>query len=98
MIDNYSNIDIIKIINSFFYILADVSLYSYFKYLIEFKYYYFMEVLLISGTINFIINSISFSILLLYQHLNGNNILFLQFYKYYNEFGVDLLYQIFYLV
>jgi hypothetical protein len=36
-IDNYSNIDIIKIINSFFYILADVSLYSYFKYLIEFK-------------------------------------------------------------
>ena len=89
LLDNYSNIDIIKIvINSFFYILADVSLYSYFKYLIEFKYYYFMDVLLISGIINFIINSISFSILLLYHHLNGNNILFLQFYKYYNEFGV----------
>ena len=78
LIDNYSNIDIIKIvINSFFYILADVSLYSYFKYLIEFKYYYFMDVLFISGIINFIINSISFSILLLYHHLNGNNILFL---------------------
>lgn len=89
LLDNYSNIDIIKIvINSFFYILADVSLYSYFKYLIEFKYYYFMDVVLISGIINFIINSISFSIILVYQHLNGNNILFLQFYKYYNEFGV----------
>ena len=88
LLDNYSNNNIIKIINSFFYILADIFLYSYFKYLIEFKYYYFMDVLFISGIFNFIIHSISFSTVLLYHHLNGNNILFLQFYNYYKEVGV----------
>jgi len=38
---SYSYINIITIVNSFFYILTDIFLYSYYKYLIEFKYYFF---------------------------------------------------------
>ena len=88
LLDNYSNIDIKMIINSIFYILPDIFLYSYFKYLIEIKYYYFLDVLFVTGIFNFIIHTISFSAVLLYQHLNDNNILFSQFYNYYNEVGV----------
>ena len=61
LLDNYSNIGIKMLINSIFYILPDIFLYSSFKYLIEIKYYYFLDVLFIIGIINFIIHTISFS-------------------------------------
>ena len=71
-----------------FYILINISLYSYFKYLIEFKYYYPLDILFIFGIMNLIIFSITFSINLFYQYLKDENILIFQFYNFYTKFGV----------
>ena len=88
---SYSYINIITIVNSFFYILTDIFLYSYYKYLIEFKYYFFLDVLFISGVMNLIINFTTISVILLYQHLNDNNSLIFQFYTFYMEFGIGIM-------
>ena len=47
-----------------------------------------MDVLFISGIMNFIIYSISFSIVLLIQYLKDNNILLSQFCEFYEELGI----------
>ena len=47
-----------------------------------------MDVLFISGIMNFIIHSISFSVVLLIQHLKNDNILLSQFSEFYEELGI----------
>ena len=88
LLDNINNTDILTVGNSILYILADIFLYSWFKYLIAFKYYYPMDVLYISGIMNFIIHFISFSVVLLIQHLKDDNLLLSQFSEFYEELGI----------
>ena len=88
-LENFNHTNANTVINSIFYVLADSLIYSYFKYLIEFKYYYFLDVLFMLGIINLIIHIISFLIILAIQNSNGTTetLIFL-FKEYYNEYGI----------
>ena len=88
VIDNFRKVDIIILANAILYILADSLIYSYFKYLIEFKYYYFLDILSLSGIMDLFLYLSSFSILLLHHKLNDSKVIFFQFYELYNESGI----------
>ena len=88
-LENFTHTNVNTVINSIFYVLADSLIYSYFKYLIEFKYYYFLDVLFMLGIINLIIHIISFLIILAIQNSNGTTeTLIVLFKEYYNEYGI----------
>ena len=65
ILKNFFNTRIFLVISSIMYVFADSLLFSYYKYLIEFKFYYFLDVLLAEGIIHFSIFLISFCIILL---------------------------------
>ena len=88
-LENFTHTNVNTVINSIFYVLSDSLIYSYFKYLIEFKYYYFLDVLFMLGIINLIIHIISFLIILAIQNSNGTTeTLIVLFKEYYNEYGI----------
>ena len=91
-LENFTHTNANTVINSIFYVLADSLIYSYFKYLIEFKYYYFLDVLFMLGIINLIIHIISFLIILAIQNSNGTTeTLIVLFKEYYNEYGIGYM-------
>ena len=70
------------------YVFADSLLFSYYKYLIEFKFYYFLDILLAEGIIHFSIFLVSFCIILLVQNLNDSKTVLDELSEYYEEFGI----------
>ena len=62
-------------------------MYTYFKYLMQNKYYHYMDILFIVGTFDTIIYIISLSIILIVQSSKGTYELIFQFYEYYKEYG-----------
>ena len=87
VLKNFANADIGSVINSISYVIVISIMYTYFKYLMEKKYYYYMDILFIMGIFDCILYILSFGIILLVQHIKGTNKLIFQFYDYYNEFG-----------
>ena len=89
ILENFTHTNTITVINSIIYVLSDSLIYSYFKYLIDSKYYYFLDVLFMLGIINIIIHIISFLIILAVQNSNettGTLIILIK--EYYNEYGI----------
>ena len=87
VLKNYFYASIASVIQSISYVLVSSIMYTYFKYLMENKYYYYMDILFVMGIFDCISYTISFCIILLVQHIKGTNKLIFQFYEYYNEFG-----------
>ena len=92
---NYSNLDSFFVLISIIFIFADTLLYSYFKYLLEFKYYYFLDVLLIYGIINFCIYLVIFLIVLFIPDIQNSKTIITLFFDYYEQLGIwPLIFQI----
>ena len=92
---NFSNSDSLLVITSILYILGDTLLFSYFKYLLEFKYYYFLDLLLINGIINFCIYLFSFLILLFIPDIQDSKTIITLFSEYYEQLGIwSIIFQI----
>ena len=91
ILGNYTHAQISTLFISMSYIFAISLIYSYFKYLIEKKYYFFMDVLLMLGIINFIVFFISLMIFIIVHKANGTNIILFQFYNYYIERGIGYI-------
>ena len=91
ILENFKYIDTITLINSITIVLVNSIIYSYFKYLIAVKYYFFMDVLFALGIFNIIVHILSISIILIVQHINGTNKLLFQFFNYYNENGIGVI-------
>ena len=90
ILGNFFNTRIFIVIGSIIYVFADSLLFSYYKYLIEFKYYYFLDVLLAEGIIHFSITLISSGIILLVQNLNDSKTTIIsEFSDYYYKFGIS---------
>ena len=89
ILENFTHTNTITVINSIIYVLSDSLIYSYFKYLIGSKYYYFLDVPFMLGIINVIIHIISFLIILAVQNSNETTeTLIILFKEYYNEYGI----------
>jgi hypothetical protein len=88
LFSNYFHSNIYTIISSIFLILSDSILYSYLKYLIEFKYYFYLDILFISGIFSFFWNSLSLSVTILINKVKGSNKIFFEFYDFYNTKGI----------
>ena len=88
LIGNFVYTGILPIVNQVLYIFADSFLYSYLKYLIEVKYYYFMDVVSVIGIMDLFLQLSIFSFLSLIQKLDNSKEIFFQFYELYNEFGI----------
>ena len=80
--------NIITLICAVFLVLIDSLLYSYFKYLIEFKYYYFLDVLLILGINNFVLCVVTYVFIFIKENENEQNIIAFQLYEIYTKAGI----------
>ena len=84
---NFKYINTPNIINSIMYIFSDAIIYAYYKYLIDKKYYYFMDVLFYQGLFDSIVHLTSISIIIFVQYMNGTNQLIFEFFYMYDEYG-----------
>ena len=91
LLDNFTHTNKSTIISSVFLVIMDSIVYSYFKYLIEHKYYFFLDVLYIYGIFSFFWNSVSFGIVMLSHKMNGTSRLFVLFYEYYKTNGISII-------
>ena len=91
ILDNYSNINIFSILNSIAYIFVNSFIYSYFKYLIEKKYYFSFDVIFVYGIFRFLVFIIALIIIIPVEKENNNNKLFSQLQNLYDESGVWII-------
>ena len=87
LLNNFFDMNKYTIISSIILILADSFLYSYLKYLIEFKYYFYLDILYIYGIFMFFWNSVALGFTVIIQKINGTNHIFFEFYNYFNTNG-----------
>ena len=73
ILGNYKHIVASLVITSILYIIADSFLYAYSKYLMEKKYYYFIDLLIASGAFDLILYIITFTIINIVQKAKGTN-------------------------
>ena len=97
ILDNYSHTSTFIWLNSILFVTADSSIFIYYKYLIDFKYYYFMDVLLVEGIIHLSLTIVAFCILLLVQSLKDSKTILSDFSDYYEEFGIGKMILCFFL-
>ena len=88
ILKNYIYTDTYTVISSILVVIADTFIYTYFKYLIANKYYYFLDILLYIGSFDFILCLLFFGIILIYQNMNNNNELLFQFFLFYKKTGI----------
>ena len=75
--------------------MVETLLYVYFKYLLEIKYYYFLDILLIDGIINISTYLITFIIIIFIPEIQDSKTIFKLFSEYYEELGIwSLVFQI----
>ena len=82
----FDHFGVIPMIIAVSHIIAKVLYFSYFKYLMEFKYYFSLNVLSISGVCYFIINIVSILIFYFLHKGNGSNEITYIFYNYHRRF------------
>ena len=87
LLENFTHTDSSIVLVSIIYVLADSLLYFYLKYLIEHKYYFYMDILFIFGIFNIVSHFISVIITIIVQKANGTNALIIQFFQLYVEHG-----------
>ena len=86
---NFWHTNISTIISSLVLIFADSFLYSYLKYLIEFKYYFYLDLLYIYGIFCFFWNCVSLCSVVLIYKSKGSDIFIFKFYEYYKDNGIQ---------
>ena len=84
---NFFHTNIYTIISSFVLIFADSFLYSYLKYLIEFKYYFYLDLLYIYGIFCFFWNTLSLGTIILVHKIKGSDSIIFEFYDYFRDKG-----------
>ena len=88
ILNNFKYINTYIVISSILVVIADTFIYTYFKYLIANKYYYFLDILLYIGSFDFIICLLFLGIILICQNMNNNNELIFQFFLFYKKNGI----------
>ena len=66
-----------------------IFLYSYLKYLIEFKYYFYLDLLYIYGIFCFFWNCVSLCSVVLIYKSKGSDIFIFKIYEYYKDNGIQ---------
>ena len=97
ILDNYPHTSTFIWLNSILFVTADSFIFIYYKYLIDFKYYYFMDVIFAEGLIHLGMVIASFFLLLLFQSLNDSKTIVSEFIDYYEEFGIGKMILCFFL-
>ena len=88
---NFTYLKYYSVIVSIISIVVGTLNSTYLKYLMEFKYYFSLDVLFFSG-ICFFINIFGTLVLFMFIHkANGSDELTLKFYEFYNEFGLWIM-------
>ena len=87
VLENYTRSNTFSLVGSIGVIISDGLLYTYLKYLMENKYYFFLDVLYVYGMLYFFCYLISFAIVIITHRLNGSNKILYIFYNYYQEYG-----------
>ena len=88
ILKNFFNIRFFVLISSIVHVLSNSLLLTYYKYLIDFKYYYFLDVLLAEGIIHFFLDLVTFCTILLIQNLNDSKTIFSDCLDYNEEYGI----------
>ena len=94
LLKNYVHINIFILIRSIIYIISESIIFSFAKYLIEYKFFSFIDILFAVGIYDFIIYFFSFVITIINDVNSINNIYFV-FNNFYIENGVWRMLEIF---
>ena len=87
LLDNYINVNLYTILSSILYVVVNGIYYSYLKYMIEYKYLYFLDILFFAGVFNFITYFISFILYIIVNIVNGKKTVYFELFDFYNEYG-----------
>ena len=97
VLENFTYADIELVINSIAYVFVNSVMYVYFKYLMERKYYHYMDILFIMGIFDCFLFLFSLVIIPIAQKTKGSYKLIFQFYEFYNESGAGKMILIFFM-
>ena len=87
ILGNFSHTNAFLVISSLLYVIADSIMLSYYKYLMEKKYYHFTDILFAVGIFDLLLFSLPLGIILIEQKIRGTYKLIFQFYEYYKNYG-----------
>ena len=88
LLKNFIHTNFSVVISSIVGVLGDCIIYTYFKFLIDHKYYYYLDILYIYGIFGFICYLLSFIIIIIIHSVNESYAIFKEFYDFYSEKGV----------
>ena len=97
VLENFTYADTELVINSIAYVFVNSVMYVYFKYLMERKYYHYMDILFIMGIFDCFLFLFSLVIIPIAQKTKGSYKLIFQFYEFYNESGDGKMILIFFM-
>jgi len=97
VLENFTYADTELVINSIAYVFVNSVMYVYFKYLMERKYYHYMDILFIMGIFDCFLFLFSLVIIPIAQKTKGSYKLIFQFYEFYNESGAGKMILIFFM-
>ena len=95
ILGNFSHTNTFLMIIDLLIIVADSILFSYYKYLMEKKYYHFTDILFAVGIFDLVLFSLPLGIILIEQKIRGTYKLIFQFYEYYKNYGTWRMISIF---
>ena len=95
ILGNFSHTNTFLVISSLLYVVGDSIMQSYFKYLMEKKYYHFTDILFTTGIFDLTLFSLSLGIILIEQKIRVSYKLIFQFYEYFKAYGTWRLTSIF---
>jgi len=95
ILGNFTHTNTFLVINDLLIIVVDSILFSYYKYLMEKKYYHFTDILFVAGIFGLILFFLSLGIFLIVQKIKGTYKLIFQFYEFYKSYGIWRMISIF---
>ena len=87
ILDNFKKINFLFLVESIIYISLDALMFSYIKYLIEFKYFYFLDIIFVMGVLEFIFYFVGLIIVIIINNINGSYTIIFNFFYFYNDYG-----------
>ena len=89
--ENFIHTNEYVINRSLLIILADSFYWSYLKYLIENKYYYYLDIIFIIGILDFLLKFFTLIGNIIYDSFNYNYSIYFKFFEFYTAYGIEMM-------
>ena len=100
ILDNYSKLNYDYLFIYIIYIIIDITLYCYLKYMMDVLYYSYIELMILNGIIGLVIKLSLYIVIIIYEHINDIEIFVPNLVSYLNETNIFIIifFQFFYFI